>query len=111
MNSRRARPTPSFGNKRIHESQIRLADVHHNFRFRPFQILNVGFFDLKRQFAFINETGFAFGARHGYRLAALNFLSGLTRADDTGNAQFAGNNCRMASAAAFISTQWPRQSS
>ncbi len=84
------------------KGQFGIADIEHDFGFRPLQIGQIGAFDVEVEQAGIDLADIALGAGYGDRAVVLDQGSGIVAADHGRDAQFAGDYRRMAGAPAAV---------
>ena len=89
---------PFVGDEGERKRLLGIGQVHHHLGARAGQGLQVGARHLKRQRAFIDEAGVAFGAAHRHHLAVLEQLGAGGGPDDGRHAQLAADDGGMAGA-------------
>jgi hypothetical protein len=90
------------GQRREAEGLVWIAEIHHDGRLGMGQLAKVGPLNLKVQSAFIDVSGFTFGATDGNFLAILEHLGPAVGSDDGRNAELARKNCGVAGASATV---------
>jgi hypothetical protein len=102
MNSMRARPTPSFGQRGQAEGLVGIADVQHDPGGRPRKLRQIHAPALEGQDAWIDDAGLALRARHRDDSAVADAGRRPLRAHHARHAQLAADDRRVARPAAAI---------